>query len=50
MHWLDHGIDEGLQACEHFSPSAYLAKNPDVEALCGKGDYKKPSGTGLGKG
>jgi len=40
LHWLDYGIDKGFQGCGHFNPATYLAKNPDVEALCGKGNYK----------
>lgn len=50
LHWLDHGIDEGFQGCQHFKPSVYLAKNPDVEKICGKGNYKKAIRHWLKKG
>jgi len=50
LHWLDYGIDEGLQAIENFKPSTYLEKNPDVEAICGKGNYKKAIRHWLKKG
>ncbi len=50
LHWLDYGIDEGLQAIESFKPSTYLAKNPDIEAICGKENYKKAIRHWLKKG
>jgi hypothetical protein len=50
LHWLDYGIDQGKQGCKHFSPALYLAKNPDVEKLCGKGNYKKAIRHWLKKG
>jgi hypothetical protein len=40
LHWLDYGILQDKQASRNFKPSAYLTKNPDVERICGKGNYK----------
>lgn len=40
LHWLDLGIDQDRQASRNFKPSVYLAKNPDIEAICGKTNYK----------
>jgi hypothetical protein len=40
LHWLDYGIVEDKQASRNFKPSVYLAKNPDIAAICGKGNYR----------
>jgi hypothetical protein len=40
LHWLDLGIAQDKQASRNFKPSVYLTKNPDVEAICGKENYK----------
>ena len=39
-HWLAHGIGQGFRASRTFSPSQYLALNPDVAQAFGATNYQ----------
>ncbi|KAK7114011.1 uncharacterized protein [Littorina saxatilis] len=40
-HWLNHGIDEGLQACGSFHSAQYLRRHSDLEKAYGLKGYRQ---------